>query len=242
MTWLMSLVLSQLCPAGWAATSSTEACVLEGKGPGVVVYLHGMLAPPEKGASSSRPFARELGFITPAARRGDATVVVLKGTAGLCDWAPEFETWWCWPSVKSRRAELDALASRIDGVLDELEVTLARRLPAPLVVGYSNGGYATSLLMESQLGVTGFVVLHGGLVTGVAVPERPKPTLLIAAEGDTIQRPAMESFRRALEQRGWSPAFVLRKKEHPLELEDFEHVTAFAKRLTWKPRAPRPQP
>ena len=129
------------------------------------------------------------------------------------------------------------IIDRIGAAVTEVETKLERTLPSPLVVGYSNGGYFTSLLMEPErLTVTGFVVLHGGLVTGVTLEERPKPTLLVAAEGDTIQRPAMETFRAALEQKKWSPAFVLRKKEHPLELEDFEHVMAFARRLTWKER------
>lgn len=229
---LLALVLSQvsLCPSGWEPLSS-PGCFKRGTNAGVVVYLHGMMAPNEKA------FTRELGFVAPAATKAGMTVVALRGTPGLCDWAAEYKDWWCWPTVKTREAETMAIAGRIGEAVTEVETRLERTLPAPLIVGYSNGGYFTSLLMEPErLAVTGFVVLHGGLVTGVTVEERPKPTLLIAAEGDTIQRPAMETFRAALEQKKWSPAFVLRKKEHPLELEDFEHVMTFARRLTWRER------
>ena len=229
---LLAVVLSQvsLCPPGWEPLS-TPGCFKRGAGPGVIVYLHGMMAPNEK------LFSRELGFIAPAAKKADVTVIALRGTAGLCDWAAEYKQWWCWPTVKSREADTTAIVDRVNTAVSEVETRLSRTLPAPLLVGYSNGGYFTSLLMEPErLSVTGFVVMHGGLVTGVTIGERPKPTLLIAAEGDTIQRPAMETFRAALEQRQWSPAFVLRKKEHPLELEDFEHVMSFARRLSWRER------
>lgn len=218
------------CPKGWQALS-TPACVLEGQSAGVVVYLHGMMAPTEQ------QFARELSFITPAAKRTSMTVIAVRGAAGLCDWAPDYKTWWCWPSVRTRERETKDAIDRIASAIAETEQRLSRKLPPPLLAGYSNGGYFTSVLMERELPVTGYAVLHGGLVSGVTVGERPKPVLLVAAEGDTIQRPAMETFRAALEQRQWTPAFVMRKHEHPLELEDFEQVMAFARRLSWGQRS-----
>lgn len=230
MSLVLSVLLAQasLCPRGWEPLADA-GCFVRGQGPGVVVYLHGMMAPNDK------LFARELGFVAPAARKASLTVIALRGAPGLCDWSPEYKDWWCWPTVRTREADTAAIVERITAALEEVSHRLETKLPAPLVVGYSNGGYFTSILMEDRLPATGFAVLHGGLVTGVEVGERPRPTLLVAAEGDLIQRPAMETFRKALEERHWTPAFVLRKKEHPLELEDFEHVTAFARRLSWKP-------
>lgn len=231
---MTSLVLSVLlaqsspCPPGWEALEA-PGCFRRGQGPGLVLYLHGMLAPNE------RAFARELGFIAPAAAKAQLTVIAPRGTPGLCDWAPEYKDWWCWPSVKGREPDTSAIVERLAAAIAEVARRMERTLPPPLIAGYSNGGYFTSLLMEGRLPATGFVVLHGGLVTGVTIDERPRPTLLIAAEGDLIQRPAMETFRKALTDRHWTPAFVLRKKEHPLELEDFEHLTSFARRLSWKP-------
>ena len=227
---VLMLVQASLCPTGWEPLD-TPGCFRRGVAPGVVVYLPGMMAPNEK------LFVRELGFVTPAAMKADLTVIALRGAPGLCDWSPEFKTWWCWPSAKSRTSDVAEVMRRIGAALDEVAKRVDRKLPAPLVVGYSNGGYCTSMLLEAgTLPASGYAVLHAGLVTGVTVDERPRPTLLVAAEGDTIQRPTMEAFRATLEQRSWSPAFVLRKKEHPLELEDFEHVMTFARRLSWKPR------
>ena len=230
MSLLVMVVQASLCPTGWEPLG-TPGCFRRGDAPGVVIYLPGMMAPNEK------LFVRELGFVTPAAAKADVTVIALRGSPGLCDWSPEYKTWWCWPTSKSRASDVAEVVSRIAGALDEVAQRLDRKLPAPLIAGYSNGGYCTSMLLEpGTLAASGYAVLHGGLVTGVTVEERPRPTLLIAAEGDTIQRPAMEAFRAALEQRSWSPGFVLRKKEHPLELEDFEHLMTFCRRLSWKPR------
>lgn len=230
MTVVVSFVLAQSspCPPGWEALEA-PGCFRRGQAAGVVLYLHGMLAP------SERAFARELGFIAPAATKAQLTVIAPRGTPGLCDWAPEYKDWWCWPSVKGREPDTSAVIERLAASLAEVERRMDRKLPAPLIAGYSNGGYFTSILMEGRLPATGFVVLHGGLVTGVAIDDRPRPTLLVAAEGDLIQRPAMETFRKALADRQWTPAFVVRKKEHPLELEDFDHVMAFARRLSWRP-------
>ncbi|MBL8917912.1 MAG: hypothetical protein JNJ54_03555 [Myxococcaceae bacterium] len=229
LTSLVSLLAAASpCPAGWEPLTS-PGCFRRGEGPGVVLYLHGMLAPNE------RAFARELGFITPAAVEAQLTLIAPRGAPGLCDWAPEYKDWWCWPSAKGREPDTTIIIERLVESIAEVERRLDRRLPAPLIAGYSNGGYFTSLLMEGRLPATGFAVLHGGLVSGVTLDERPRPILLVAAEGDTIQRPGMEAFRRALTERHWTPAFVLRKKEHPLELEDFTHLASFARRLSWKP-------
>jgi predicted esterase len=226
------LALSQLtpCPAGWEALDG-DACLWRGKSPGAVVYFHGMLAP------DPRAFTRELGFVEPAARKHGLTVIALKGVPGLCDWAAEYTTWWCWPTVKQRTDATTSIRARVTSALDDAATRLGQRLALPVLAGYSNGGYFTSILMDegSALGASAFVVMHAGLVSGVNVPARPRPTLLIAAEGDRIQRPTMESFRDALTARAWSPAFVLRPKEHPLELEDFEHLARFVTRIRWRP-------
>jgi predicted esterase len=226
------LVLSQVtpCPTGWEPVDG-DACLKRGQTPGVVVYFHGMLAPDPKA------FGRELGFITPSASKNGVSVLAMRGVPGLCDWATEYVTWWCWPTVKERVSERRAIVERVKHALETASLRLDRTLSRPVFAGYSNGGYFTSLLMDDDAAVeaSAFVVLHAGLVSGVAISERPKPTLLIAAEGDRIQRPTMESFRTALTARAWSPAFVLRPKEHPLELEDFEQLARFVTRIRWRP-------
>ena len=77
-------------------------------------------------------------------------MIALRGTAGLCDWAAEYKQWWCWPTVKSREADTTAIVERVNTAVSEVETRLSRTLPAPLLVGYSNGGYFTSLLMEPE--------------------------------------------------------------------------------------------
>lgn len=234
MAFLLTLVLAQSvpCPPGWTSLE-VGACLLPGSGPGVVAYLHGMLPP------TTQAFHRELGSVTPAAKRSGTTVIALRGLAGLCDWAEDVKTWWCWPTSRSRVTEIQRTLDRLQAALGEAGARLDRPLADPLIAGYSNGGYFTSLLLErASVPATGFAVLHGGLVTGVEPAERPRPVLLLAAEGDTIQRPAMELFRAVLERRQWVPAFQLRTKAHPLEPEDFDRLMAFAQRLSWRRRPP----
>lgn len=228
LTILVAVALAQPvpCPRGWQALEG-PACLLAGDSPGVIVYLHGMLAP------NDAAFSRELGFVAPAAKRASMTVIAVRGEPGLCDWSKDYAAWWCWPTSRAREADTTKALARISGALSEAGKKLGRTLPPPLLAGYSNGGFFTSVLLEHGFTVTAYAVLHGGLVNGVTIGERPRPILLVAAEGDTIQRPKMEAFRLALEARQWSPAFVLRKKEHPLELEDFEHLVTFAQRLPW---------
>lgn len=226
---LLAVLLAQapLCPPGWEPLEE-NACLRRGARPGVVVYLHGML-PPEP----SR-FARELELLSPAAARASVPVIALRGEPGLCDWSSEYTTWWCWPSSRAKGAAVSALGLRLEAAVKAAARRLERPLPPPLIAGYSNGGYFASLLMEAPVSASGYAVLHAGLVTGVTLPERPKPVLLVAAEGDGVQRPGMEAFRATLEQARWTPAFVLRKNAHPLEPEDFDHLMGFATRLGWR--------
>lgn len=217
------------CPKGWEALNG-DACLLRGDADGLIVYFHGMMAP------SPKTFAWELSFMTVAAKSRRVPIVVLRGTPGLCDWADEYRDWWCWPSVRSRLPEVGTALTRLGEVLVAAGKALGRPLPAPLLVGYSNGGYFLSLVMgDTKARASGYAVLHGGLVTGVTfAPERKRPTLLISATDDEVQRPAMESFRAVLDAAGWAPGWHVRKGSHPPEVEDFTRVLEFASKLTWE--------
>lgn len=228
---LLTLMLSQTpCPPGWSALPG-EACLLKGEAEGLLVYFHGMMAPAPK------TLAWELGFISVADKTKRVPVVVVRGSPGLCDWAAAYEDWWCWPSVYSRLPEVGATLKRVDAVVEAAAKVLGRPLPAPLFVGYSNGGYFLTMVMgATQQRASGFVVISGGLVKGVSFSaERQRPTLLIGAADDVIQRPAMESMRATLDAAGWSPEWFLRKGAHPPELDDFNRVLLFAAKLTWQP-------
>ena len=218
------------CPSGWD-TLAGDACLLRGDAPGLIVYFHGMMAP------SPKAFGWELSFLSVSAKKKRAPVVVLRGTAGLCDWSSEYTLWWCWPSVRTRLPEVGTALKRLDAVLIAAGQALARTLPAPLLVGYSNGGYFLTLVMgDTRARASGYVVINAGLVKDVSFPpERRQPTLLISGAGDAIQRPAMESLRATLGAAGWAPTWFLRDGSHPPELADFGRVLEFSSTLAWQP-------
>jgi predicted esterase len=227
---LAAMILSQTpCPRGWTELSG-DACLLKGEAEGLIVYFHGMMAP------TPRTLGWELSFISVAAKRRHVPVIVLRGTPGLCDWAADYKDWWCWPSARTRLPDVGTTLERLDGVLVAATQALGRPLPAPLFVGYSNGGYFLTMVMgDTKALASGFVVMNGGPVKGVAfLPERRAPTLLISGVDDTIQRPAMESLRATLESAAWTPSWFLRKGSHPPEPEDFARVLEFAAGLTWR--------
>ncbi len=226
---LATLVVAQApCPAGWESLAG-DACLLRGDAAGLIVYFHGMMAP------SPKAFGWELSFLSVAPKAKRAPVVVLRGTPGLCDWAAEYAQWWCWPSVRSRLPEVGATLTRLGTALVAAGLALKRTLPAPLFVGYSNGGYFVDLIMgDTRARATGYVLINAGPVTGVSFPpERRAPTLLISGAGDTIQRPTMERLRATLDAAGWSPTWFLREGAHPPEVADFARVLDFASTLEW---------
>ena len=227
----VALLLTQApCPAGWAPLAS-DACLLRGDAPGVIVYFHGMMAP------SAKAFGWELSFLGVAPKKKRSPVVVLRGTPGLCDWSSEYTQWWCWPSVRARLPEVSATMKRLGGVLATAGQALGRSLPAPLLVGYSNGGYFLTLVMgDTRVRASGYVVINAGLVKDVSfAAEQRAPTLLISGAADAIQRPAMESLRATLNAAGWAPTWFLRDGSHPPELVDFGRVLDFASTLEWQP-------
>jgi poly(3-hydroxybutyrate) depolymerase len=227
---MLALVLSQTpCPPGWSPLPN-DACLLKGDAEGLIVYFHGMMAP------SPKTLAWELGFIATASKTRHVPVIVMRGTPGLCDWATEYQDWWCWPSVRTRLPQVSTVLERVEGAVKAASQTLGRPVPAPLFVGYSNGGYFLTMVMgDTTQRASGFAIISAGLVKGVSFPaERKAPTLLVAAVDDLIQRPAMEAMRSTLETAGWSPTWYLRKGAHPPELDDFTRVLDFASKLTWR--------
>jgi predicted esterase len=211
------------CPPAWEPLPQ-DACLLKGERRGLALYFHGMSAP------SMQALGVELSLMesVPAAQR--TAVVVLRGQSGLCDWAPERRGWWCWPTSRSQLAEVKRLTERVREIVEAASARLKRPARAPPVLtGYSNGAYFVGMLMgETEVPAAGWVLMHGGPVTGVAYPRaRERPTLLLAAAGDGIQRPAMESLKAKLDQVGWQSTLVVRPGAHPLELEDFQRLFDF---------------
>ncbi len=230
LTLVATLLLSLApCPPGWDALPG-EACLLPGDAAGLIVYFHGMMAP------APQPFGWELSFLSAAPKSKRAPVVVLRGTPGLCDWSSDYATWWCWPSARARLPAVGATLTRLGPVLVAAGERLGRPLPAPLFVGYSNGGYFLNLVMaDTHAQASGYVVINAGGVKGVSFPaERRRPTLLISGAGDTVQRPGMEALRATLQTAGWAPTWFSREGAHPPELADFGRVLDFASGLAWQ--------
>jgi predicted esterase len=214
--------LPDFCPPGWEPLPS-DACLLRGDKPGLVVYFHGMTAP------MAKVLAWEMGFVTKVPRNRRSSLVALRGVAGLCDWADEFKGWWCWPSAKGR-PELQTVVERIEQVISAASERLKTHFPQPVIAGYSNGAYLVTLLMtDTRVPAAGWVVMHGGPVTGTSFPkDRERPTLLLAAADDGVQRPAMESLKGRLDASGWTSMLVVRPGAHPPEVEDYERLFDFA--------------
>jgi predicted esterase len=160
----------------------------------------------------------------------------LRGTPGLCDWADEFREWWCWPTAKSRVPETVTVIERLDRVVAAVGERLHHQ-GLPVIAGYSNGGYLVSMLMaDARVVASGFVVMHGGPITGVAYErQRERPTLLMAAAADAIQRPAMEGLKAKLDSVGWRSSMVVRAGGHPPEVEDYQRLFEFASHVSRRP-------
>jgi predicted esterase len=214
---------TDFCPQGWEPLPE-DACLLRGDRPGLIVYFHGMTAP------ANRAIAWELSFVTRVPKHRRASLVVLRGVAGLCDWADEYRGWWCWPTAKTRLLELQTVVERIDSVVASASSRLKSRANAPVIAGYSNGAYLVTMLMaETKLPASGWVVMHGGPVSGTNFgKDRERPTLLLAAADDGVQRPAMETLKSRLDVSGWASMLVVRPGSHPPEVEDYERLFDFA--------------
>lgn len=232
---LLALVLAQppaldLCPPGWESLRE-DACLLRGERPGLVVYFHGMSAP------SPRALGYELGFASRVPRSRRVSLVSLRGTPGLCDWSTEYSNWWCWPTARSRSSELLDVIDRFYDILSVTRRKLNRDDGAPIIAGYSNGAYLVTMLMgDTAIPSAGWVVMHGGPVTGTSwSKDRERPTLLLAASGDGIQRPAMETLKARLDASGWSSVLVIRPGGHPPEVEDYQRLFDFASMVSHKP-------
>ncbi len=217
------------CPPGWESLRG-DACLLRGQLPGLVVYFHGMSAPVVKALGWELSFASR---VLPAKR---TSLVVMRGTAGLCDWADEFRTWWCWPTAKTRVPETLTVIERLDTVVTAAGERLHHQ-GLPVIAGYSNGGYLVSMLMgDPRVVASGFVVMHGGPITGVVYErERERPTLLMAAAEDSIQRPAMEGLKAKLDSVGWRSSMVVRAGSHAPEVEDYQRLFEFASHVSRRP-------
>ena len=220
-----------VCPPAWEPLPG-DACLLDGEKRGLAVYFHGMTAP------SLQALGVELSLLEKVPRSRRTPMVALKGRGGLCDWAAEYRGFWCWPTARSQRSEVRLVTERLKEVLEAASTRLGRdSLPLPVLAGYSNGAYFLTMVMgDTEVPVAGWVLMHGGPVAGVIYAKsRERPTLLLAAAEDGIQRPAMESLKAKLDEAGWQSTLLVRPGSHPPELEDYQRLFDFAAAVSRRP-------
>lgn len=210
------------CPAPFETLPSGNcffAPVGKPQGLPLVIFLHGMTTCADDALSEGKRLAEASG--------GAFSVLAPLGRLGDCDWSEEVAGHHCWPSHPKQEAKLAVLVQRLRADLREIAGRLPGHRP-PVLVGFSNGGYAATLLASRTdlLELGGLVVLNAG-TSSLLGDTATLRTLLRAARGDPWHHTTMVELRETLEQSGWSPAWEERDGPHALEESDFAAVARF---------------
>lgn len=216
--------LSEFCPASYTPLPGGGCLAVPARfAPGhLVLYFHGMLPPDMKSPRELTVLARE------ALPKGYA-VLALRGEPGLCPWGGN-DAWWCFPSDLSQVPRISEVRRRLDGVLDEARTLLGvHELGAPLVAGFSNGGYFTTLLLsDTTFTAKAWAVLHAGGVNGQKFPpQRRSPVLLLLASDDVYQAPGMRTLATTLKESGWPVTVGVRAGVHEVQEDDARHLVSY---------------
>lgn len=210
------------CPAPFE-TLASGSCFFapraEAPGLPVAIFLHGM--------TTSAPFALSEGQRLAEASGGRFAVLAPLGRQGDCDWSEEVAGHLCWPSSPQQEDKLADLVLRLRADLVELGHRLPGHQP-PILVGFSNGGYAVTLLASRThlLQIGGLVVLNAGTSSPLEETATLR-TLLRAARDDPFHHTTMVDLRERLERFGWSPMWEERDGPHALQASDFAAVARF---------------
>lgn len=200
---------TQVAPDGCAALPA-------GRADGVVLFLHGLYPP---GAPDEELAAEEALGRSAVAHR--LALYAPRGAVGLCSWADDVRDKLCWPSGRGQEAEARKIAQALAPAIDEV----ARRAGGPArryLLGFSNGGFFAALIAgEGLLPFDAAAILHGGgAEPSTFDPQRPRPILLVTAEGDPWQGPKMHALDERLARAGWPHRLVVRPGPHRLAPED----------------------
>ncbi len=213
----------ELCPLGYQVLEP-GACLDAPKEPqALLVYLHGMFEPgklPKK--------RNEFVTLAEAAVPKRVAVLALFGEVGLCSWSKDALRSRCWPNDLSQRDLVPALAERLESAV-RTSRGVTGELGRPWLMGFSNGGFGVAMLLsESKVDAAGYVVAHGGDITGQSFEkERMRPTLLLGAKADLMMIGRMRRFARELEDAQWPSTFVLRDGVHELNADDAARAVEF---------------
>lgn len=191
----------------------------------ILFFLHGMM-PPESVAKTAQNMARD------AAQEHGFIAVFPRGRQGLCAWADQVKSYWCWPS--SREA-VDATAGDIinEWAASEalLEAVLGVSFKRRYVLGFSNGGYFASYLgLEGLLESDGIGVVGAGrsAIDESLMPAKATP-FYIAVGDQEVQSTitSAQNLKYVLDKHGWPNEFVLHAGQgHGVSPSDFDGACA----------------
>ena len=186
----------------------------------LVVYLHGRY----DDAGAREELDRQARLARLAAERGFA-VLALHGVRGECT-SPEYKNYFCWPSNERNEADAPAFVARASDAIARARKRLGDG--PDVLLGFSNGGYFTSLIAARGLvPFRAFAVAHGGPAGSIGAPGAPM--LLVTADDDAAD-PEMRRLDDELSSARWPHVLVAREGGHSLPDWDLDMVLTFFER------------
>jgi predicted esterase len=218
-----SLVSSESwCPDGFEIGPQDTCFALPDKHDAetpVLVYLHGMYA----GHGSPAEWA----VVRSAVGRGFA-VIIPRGKRGMCAWKAELKDHFCWPQEVDDPQAFKSVVAEWDRVLWQVDALLEPGTHKRYVLGYSNGGFFATYLMNHDLfPAQGWAIVNGGPLDPGAKPAKPAPALLVAAQDDAAQAPKMKELDETLTRGGIPHVYCPRSGAHELSAEDVGSALRF---------------
>jgi predicted esterase len=201
------------CFASGAATSEAP----------LIVYLHGRYARD----AAAEEVDRQRRLAARATAVGFA-VLAMRGRLGACT-APELASWYCWPSNENNADSGPAFVSGWTAALAAARERAGSR--RRFLIGFSNGGYFSGLIVSrGLLDVDGVVVAHGGPVEPVH-PLRGTPPLLLLSADDDVAQDEMIRFDEELTRERWAHDSYARAGSHGLSDLDIDAALSFFARV-----------
>ncbi len=205
-------------PIAGGGCFAAPAAAVRGPTP-LVVYLHGRHAP----ANVDEELRRQSRVAKQAVARGIA-VLALRGKQGECT-DPMFADYWCWPS--NERSALDAKGF-VDAWAPALAAAEKRTGKGPrMVLGFSNGGYFTTLLATRGLFAADAFTIAGAGPVGTTVARGTRAPILLVTADDDPSNEEMIRLSEDLTQLRWPHQIVAREGGHELVDWDIDMALTF---------------
>lgn len=221
-------VETEWCSEGWQGLDERTCFYVPSQPNGeVLVFLHGMM-PPDASPAGMQKMVRD-----EAEKRG-AVALFPQGRTGLCSWAEEVKSWYCWPTSRSHVDQHAApLFAEFEHDLLLVQSLFGLALTKTYVLGFSNGGYfASYAALENGWPVAGVGLVAAGrsFVDTALLPTHRPPVFIRVGELDqTSVKNSAQNLAFVLSQESWPHDFKLQAgKGHELWPSDV--AAAFA---TW---------